>query len=297
MPSLKELRGRIAGVKNTRKITSAMKMVAASKLRRAQTHAEASRPYAEAMRRMMSELAAATKGQGDAPTLLGGTGEDRVHLLVAVTSDRGLAGGFNANVARMTRQVIARLQGEGKTVKLLTVGRKGADQLGRTYADILVDRLPGTAGRDVEFGTASGLGERLVSMFEKGEFDHCTLIYNSFVNAMTQTPVERQLIPLPAPEGANDNEDARASDAPQYDFEPDEGTLLARLLPRNLQMQIYAALLESAAGEQGARMTAMDNASRNASKAIDQLSQRYNRSRQANITNELIEIISGAEAV
>jgi len=294
MPSLKELRARITSVKSTRKITSAMKMVAASKLRRAQSQAEASRPYAEAMRRMMSELALAVQGQGNLPKLLQGTGEDKVHLIVALTSDRGLAGGFNVNVARATREMAQRLRGEGKTVKILTVGRKGADSLSRTNGDMLVDRLPGTGGREVGFATAAELGEKLVEMLEKGAFDHCTLVYNRFVNAMTQQPIERQLIPLPMPESANDNQ---ASDKAQYAFEPDETTLMARLLPRNLQVQIFAALLESAAGEQGARMTAMDNASRNASKAIDRLSQKYNRTRQANITNELIEIISGADAV
>ena len=296
MPSLKELRGRITGVKSTRKITNAMKMVAASKLRRAQSQAEAARPYAEAMGRMMAELAAASRGSdaSSLPKLLAGTGKDQVHLLVILTSDRGLAGGFNANIVRSARQLIRTLQDEGRTVRLLPVGRKGADILAKEYPDLVVERVAGTEGRDVGFDKAEYVGKKIVSMLETGEIDRCTLIYNRFVNAMSQIAIQLPLVPLSVAE--NDNVDTSA-DAAQYEFEPDEATLLANLLPRNLQVQIFSALLESAAGEQGARMTAMDNASRNASKAIDRLSQKYNRTRQANITNELIEIISGAEAV
>ncbi|AFW00396.1 F0F1 ATP synthase subunit gamma [Gluconobacter oxydans] len=296
MPSLKELRGRITGVKSTRKITNAMKMVAASKLRRAQSQAEAARPYAEAMGRMMAELAAASRGSdaSSLPKLLAGTGKDQVHLLVILTSDRGLAGGFNANIVRSARQLIRTLQDEGRTVRLLPVGRKGADILAKEYPDLMVERVAGTEGRDVGFEKAEYVGKKIVSMLEAGEIDRCTLIYNRFVNAMSQIAIQLPLVPLSIAE--NDNVDTSA-DAAQYEFEPDEATLLASLLPRNLQVQIFSALLESAAGEQGARMTAMDNASRNASKAIDRLSQKYNRTRQANITNELIEIISGAEAV
>ncbi|GAN89540.1 ATP synthase F1 subunit gamma [Gluconobacter frateurii M-2] len=296
MPSLKELRGRITGVKSTRKITNAMKMVAASKLRRAQSQAEAARPYAEAMGRMMAELAAASRGSdaSSLPKLLAGTGKDQVHLLVILTSDRGLAGGFNANIVRSARQLIRTLQDEGRTVRLLPVGRKGADILAKEYPDLMVERVAGTEGRDVGFDKAEYVGKKIVSMLEAGEIDRCTLIYNRFVNAMSQIAIQLPLVPLSIAE--NDNVDTSA-DAAQYEFEPDEATLLASLLPRNLQVQIFSALLESAAGEQGARMTAMDNASRNASKAIDRLSQKYNRTRQANITNELIEIISGAEAV
>ncbi|GBR20267.1 ATP synthase F0F1 subunit gamma [Gluconobacter japonicus] len=296
MPSLKELRGRITGVKSTRKITNAMKMVAASKLRRAQSQAEAARPYAEAMGRMMAELAAASRGSdvSSLPKLLGGTGKDQVHLVVILTSDRGLAGGFNANIVRSARQLIRTLQDEGRTVRLLPVGRKGADILAKEYPDLVVERVAGTEGRDVGFDKAEYVGKKIVSMLEAGEIDRCTLIYNRFVNAMSQIAIQLPLVPLSVAE--NDNVDTSA-DAAQYEFEPDEATLLANLLPRNLQVQIFSALLESAAGEQGARMTAMDNASRNASKAIDRLSQKYNRTRQANITNELIEIISGAEAV
>lgn len=295
MASLKELRGRITGVKSTRKITNAMKMVAASKLRRAQSQAEAARPYAEAMGRMMAELAAASRGAdaSSLPTLLGGTGKDQVHLVVVLTSDRGLAGGFNANIVRSARQLIRMLRDEGRTVRLLPVGRKGADILAKEYPDLVVERVAGTEGRDVGFDKAEYVGKKIVAMLEAGEIDRCTLIYNRFVNAMTQIAIQLPLVPLSVAE----NDNAAPAEAAQYEFEPDEATLLANLLPRNLQVQIFSALLESAAGEQGARMTAMDNASRNASKAIDRLSQKYNRTRQANITNELIEIISGAEAV
>ncbi|MFT9382856.1 F0F1 ATP synthase subunit gamma, partial [Gluconobacter sp.] len=283
------------GVKSTRKITNAMKMVAASKLRRAQSQAEAARPYAEAMGRMMAELAAASRGAdaSSLPTLLGGTGKDQVHLVVVLTSDRGLAGGFNANIVRSARQLIRTLRDEGRTVRLLPVGRKGADILAKEYPDLVVERVAGTEGRDVGFDKAEYVGKKIVAMLEAGEIDRCTLIYNRFVNAMTQIAIQLPLVPLSVAE----NDNAAPAEAAQYEFEPDEATLLANLLPRNLQVQIFSALLESAAGEQGARMTAMDNASRNASKAIDRLSQKYNRTRQANITNELIEIISGAEAV
>jgi F-type H+-transporting ATPase subunit gamma len=294
MPSLKELRGRIASVKSTRKITSAMKMVAASKLRRAQAHAEAARPYAEAMQRMLAALATSVVGREDAPRLLAGTGKDQVHLVVPITSDRGLAGGFNSNIGRAARDLVRRLEGQGKTVKLLPVGRKGGDYLVRDFRSQLIDRVPGSAGKDVAFSAAHELGERITAMLNKGEFDVCTLVYNRFNNVMSQTPTELQLIPLSLP--SNDNEKGDGSGA-TYEFEPDEETILARLLPRNLDVQIYRAMLESAAGEQGARMTAMDSATRNAGKAIDRLSLRYNRTRQANITSELIEIISGADAV
>ena len=248
---------------------------------------------------MLTALARNVAGQEGAsreglPVLLAGTGRDQVHLLVAITSDRGLAGGFNANVARATRALAGRLRGQGKTVKLLTVGRKGGDSLNRDYADALIDRLAGSGGRDVAFAQARELAERIAAMAKAGEFDVCTLIYNRFNNVMSQSPTELQLIPLSLP--SNDNERGEASGA-AYEFEPDEETILARLLPRNLAIQIYRAMLESAAGEQGARMTAMDSATRNAGKAIDRLTLNYNRTRQANITKELIEIISGADAV
>lgn len=296
MPSTKELRGRISGVKSTRKITNAMKMVAASKLRRAQAQAEAAQPYADTMYRMMGELAAASQGADPSslPRLMAGTGKDQTHLLVVMTSDRGLAGGFNANLVRHARQHIDELQRQGKTVRLLPVGRKGADVLKRYYPEAVVDTMTSDGAQGASFDQAASIAQRIVTMLDQGEIDCCTLLRNRFVNAMTQTPERIGLVPLPVAE--NDNQQSSA-DAAQYEFEPTDEALLAQLLPRNLEVQLYAALLESAAGEQGARMTAMDNASRNASKAIDSLSLQYNRTRQANITNELIEIISGAEAV
>lgn len=294
MASLKELRARIGSVKSTRKITSAMKMVAAAKLRRAQLHAEAARPYADAMRRMLGELAASLSGESDAPRLLAGSGDDKVHLLIPVTSDRGLAGGFNSNINRTTRLTIRRLQAEGKVVKLLPVGRKGYDFLSRDYADLIVDHVIGIGGKEIPFSAASDLGAKITKLLEDGQFDVCTVIYNRFQNVMSQVPTPQQLIPLSVEPSAAPQ---ASEDAVGYEFEPDEQTLLEMLLPRNLQVQLYATLLESAAGEQGARMTAMDNATRNAGKAIDRLTQTYNRTRQANITNDLIEIISGAQAV
>ncbi|OAG78704.1 ATP synthase gamma chain [Acetobacter malorum] len=299
MASLKELRARIGSIKSTRKITSAMKMVAAAKLRRAQASAEAARPYAAAMRRMLGELAAATKGEEGAPRLLAGTGQDKVHLLIPITSDRGLCGGFNSNVHRLTLQTIKKLQAEGKTVKLLPVGRRALNFFNREHADLIVDKVIGFSGKDVPFSVASGLGDKVNALLEAGEIDVCTLVFNKFRNAMTQVPACQQLVPMVMDdaEAKADAASTTADDAAQYEFEPDEATLLAMLLPRNLQVQIYASLLETAAGENGARMTAMDNATRNAGRTIDSLSKVYNRTRQTNITNELIEIISGAQAV
>ncbi|MBO1324608.1 F0F1 ATP synthase subunit gamma [Acetobacter sp. TBRC 12305] len=300
MASLKELRARIGSIKSTRKITSAMKMVAAAKLRRAQASAEAARPYAAAMRRMLGELAAATRGEDGAPRLLAGTGQDKVHLLVPLTSDRGLCGGFNSNVHRLTVQTIRRLQAEGKTVRLLPVGRRALNFFMREHADLIVDHVTGVSGKEVPFSVASGLGDKINTLLEAGEIDVCTLVFNKFSNAMLQVPVCQQLVPMVVDDAAKDAEpanDVAQGDVAQYEFEPDEATLLAMLLPRNLQVQIYASLLETAAGENGARMTAMDNATRNAGRSIDSLTQVYNRTRQTNITNELIEIISGAQAV
>ncbi|MGE4521355.1 MAG: F0F1 ATP synthase subunit gamma [Acetobacter sp.] len=295
MASLKELRARIGSIKSTRKITSAMKMVAAAKLRRAQASAEAARPYAAAMRRMLGELAAAVQGEGGVPRLLSGTGQDKVHLLVPLTSDRGLCGGFNSNVHRLTVQMIRRLQSEGKTVRLLPVGRRALNFFSRDYADLIVDHVSGVSGKEIPFSVASDLGEKINALVETGEIDVCALVFNKFHNAMTQVPTSQQLVPMLMEErGAGD---VPADNVAQYEFEPDEATILAMLLPRNLQVQIYAALLETAAGENGARMTAMDNATRNAGRSIDSLTQVYNRTRQTNITNELIEIISGAQAV
>jgi len=293
MASLKELRARIGSVKSTRKITSAMKMVAAAKLRRAEARAAAARPYADAMRRMLAEVGRSVAGQGGQPALLTGTGQDRVHLLIPMSSDRGLAGAFNSNINRTTRNLVLKIQAEGKTVKILPVGRKTYEFLSRDFSDLIIDHRHLAAGKEIPFSAATELGEQITALLEKGEFDVCTLVYNRFRNVMTQTPTEMQLVPLALPE--NDNADA--GDVAAYEFEPDEGTLLTSLLPRNLQVQIYATMLETAAGENGARMTAMDNATRNAGKAIDGLTLKYNRTRQTNITNELIEIISGAQAV
>ncbi|GAB6967106.1 F0F1 ATP synthase subunit gamma [Komagataeibacter kakiaceti JCM 25156] len=293
MASLKELRARIGSVKSTRKITSAMKMVAAAKLRRAEARAAAARPYADAMRRMLAEVARSVAGEGGQPALLTGTGQDKVHLLIPMSSDRGLAGAFNANINRTTRNLVLKLQAEGKTVKLLPVGRRTHDFLAREFEDLIISHRHLAAGKEIPFSAAAELGEQISSLLEKGEFDVCTLVYNRFRNVMTQTPTEMQLIPLALP----DNDNTAQGDLATYEFEPDEGTLLSSLLPRNLQVQLYATMLETAAGENGARMTAMDNATRNAGKAIDRLTLTYNRTRQTNITNELIEIISGAQAV
>ena len=295
MPSLKDLRGRINSVKSTRKITSAMKMVAASKLRRAQSQAEAARPYALAMERMLGSLANSVAGSPGAPRMLAGTGRDQVHLLVAITADRGLAGAFNSQVGRMVRVMTRRLVGEGKTVKLMTVGRKGRDYLRREFAGSIVHEVSYAGIKRVEFAQARELGERIAHMLSAGEFDVCTLVYNRFVSVISQVPTEMQLIPLPLPERPA----GEAAGGPQavYEYEPDEEAILGRLLPQNLSVQIYRALLESGAGEHGARMSSMDNATRNAGDMINRLTLNYNRTRQANITKELIEIISGAEAV
>jgi F-type H+-transporting ATPase subunit gamma len=294
MASLKALRMRINSVKSTQKITSAMKMVAASKLRRAQQQAEAARPYSERMERMLAALARNVAGSPTAPKLLVGTGRDQVHLLVPVTADRGLAGAFNTNVGRATRDAARRLLAEGKTVKILAVGRKGRDYLRRDFNANMAGDVSYAGRKNIEFADADQLAQRIFAMLNAGEFDVCTLIYNRFISVMSQVTSEIRLIPAPLPE-IKEVETTTAKAI--YEFEPDEETLLARLLPANLGVQIYRALLESAAGEHGARMTAMDNATRNAGDMIKRLTLNYNRTRQANITKELIEIISGAEAV
>ena len=291
MPSLKTLRLRINSVKSTQKITSAMKMVAASKLRRAQTQAEAARPYAQRMARMMASLGASVAGSPTAPKLLVGTGSDKVHLLVAVAGDRGLAGAFNSNVGRMARGLARQLEAEGKTVKILAIGRKSRDYLRRELASRMVGDVNFVGRKSIGFADAEAIANRIVGMLHAGEFDVCTVIYNRFQSVIAQIPTEMRLIPAPLPEG---NE---AGGSASYEFEPDEETMLARLLPQNLAIQIYRALLETNAGFFGSQMTAMDNATRNAGDMIKRLTQNYNRARQANITRELIEIISGAEAV
>lgn len=292
MATLKSLRLRINSVKSTRKITQAMKMVAAAKLRRAQSQAEAARPYAERMERMLASLGASVAGSPDAPKLLVGTGADRVHLLVVVTGDRGLAGAFNTNVGRFARTRIRELESEGKTVKILTVGRKGASYLKREFANRFVGEMSMAGKKRIGFDDASEITARITAMLEEGGFDVCTLIYNRFKNVISQTPVDQQLIPAPLPEVKADGGALML-----YEFEPTEEEILARILPQNLAIQVYRALLDSAAGFYGSQMTAMDNATRNAGEMINKLTLNYNRTRQANITRELIEIISGAEAL
>ncbi|EKN01070.1 MULTISPECIES: F0F1 ATP synthase subunit gamma [unclassified Acidocella] len=291
MPSLKTLRNRINSVKSTQKITSAMKMVAAAKLRRAQAQAEASRPYAVRMAEMLAALAASEAGNPNASKLLVGNGKRQTHLLLAVTADRGLAGGFNANIAKQVRQKAAQLTAEGKTVKIFALGRKGNDSLRRDMGGSITGTKNFVGKKVVTFADAEEVAQEIIRGFKAGEYDTVTLIFNRFHNVMTQKPVEQPLIPAAAP-NANDNAMEH-----NYEVEPDDGTLLDRLLPRNLAVQIYAALLENAAGFYAAQMTAMDSATRNAGQMIKKLTLSYNRARQANITRELIEIISGAEAV
>jgi F-type H+-transporting ATPase subunit gamma len=295
MPSLKALRTRINSVKSTQKITSAMKMVAASKLRRAQLQVEAARPYAERMERMLGALAASVADSPNAPRLLVGTGKDQVHLLVPLTADRGLAGAFNTNIGRATRALARKLEAEGKTVKILAVGRKGRDFLRRELASRIVGDTTYAGKKRIDFTDADDIGQRITAMLRAGEIDVCTLIYNRFRSVISQIVTEQRLIPAPPPP---DQADATAAlGGATYEFEPDEETILTRLLPQNLAIQVYRAMLESAAGEHGARMAAMDNATRNAGDMIKRLTLNYNRARQANITRELIEIISGAEAL
>ncbi len=293
MATLKELRLRIRSVRSTQKITSAMKMVAASRLRRAQEQAEAARPYAARMERMLASLAANLKGQANAPRLLGGTGSDATHLIVVATSDRGLAGGFNATILRETRRTIRQLQGAGKNVKLFTIGRKGRDSLRRDHARLIVESRTDVGRPKLAFDSAEAIAGRLLTLFEAGEFDVATIIFNRFRSAISQIVTRQQLIPFAPPA----KEESASTSGAIYEFEPEEAEILGELLPRNLAVQIYTALLENGASEQGARMTAMDNATRNAGDMIDQLTTTYNRSRQAGITKELIEIISGAEAL
>ncbi len=293
MPSLKEFRIRIDSVKSTRKITSAMKMVAASKLKRAQEQAEASRPYAERMAVMLQRIASAVQGGASAPKLMAGTGSDQKQLIVVVTSDRGLCGGFNGNLVREVRRKVRNLLAAGKEVKLICVGRKGRDLLRRDFANLIVGSYEGIGGKKkITFAEVQPVAEKVLALFEKGETDIVSLFYNRFKSVIAQIPTDQQLVPFVAP-------DAVPAVEPQavYEYEPDEEAMLAELLPRNISTQIYSAILESAAGEQGARMSAMDNATRNASDMIGKLTLRYNRARQAHITKELIEIISGAEAL
>ena len=292
MPSLKDLKNRIGSVKNTRKITKAMQMVAAAKLRRAQDAAEAARPYADRMAAVMAGLTANAAGSASAPRLLAGTGADRKHLLVVMTSERGLAGGFNSTIVKLARQHADRLRGEGKEVAIMTVGKKGREQLKREYGSLFVNHVDMSEVKRVGYDNARAIADDVLDRFEAGDFDVATIFYNRFESVISQVPTARQIIPAEMPEG----ETAGGASA-LYDYEPGEEAILADLLPRSVATQVFAALLENAASEQGARMTAMDNATRNAGEMIDRLTTEYNRSRQAAITKELIEIISGAEAL
>ena len=296
MASLKDLRGRIASVQATRKITSAMKMVAAAKLRRAQEQAEAARPFAERMERMLSSLGGSVKGSPGAPALIAGTGSDQTHLIVVATADRGLCGGFNVNIVRRARQLIQKLEAEGKTVKILCVGRKGRDQLRRQYGSKIVHTIEGVGRRAVAFSEADEIGEKVRSMFSDNEFDVCTIVYARFQSAISNIVTLQQLVPAEA-SAQEDGAEQEDLGGAVYEYEPSEEAILAELLPRNISVQIFRALLENAASEHGSRMTAMDNATRNAGDMINSLTLTYNRTRQAMITKELIEIISGAEAV
>ena len=304
MPSLRDYRDRIASVKSTKKITSAMKLVAASKLKKAQDKAEASQPYAERMGDMLERLISGVDISSSGSPLLVGTGRDDIHLLVVVTSDRGLCGGFNGYLLRETHKKIRDLKAEGKTVKLICVGRKGRDFLKRFYKEDILAHFEGPAKKGFSFKDADEITKMILDLLSKEEFDICTLFYNKFKSVIAQVPTGLQLVPLSKSLTESDHETSEAeakestsgSDA-MYEFEPEESELLEELLPKNLAIQVYTAMLESAAGEQAARMTAMDNATRNAGDRIDQLTLIYNRARQAYITKELIEIISGAEAL
>jgi len=296
MPSLKDLRNRIASVKATQKITKAMQMVAAAKLRRAQEAATAARPYAQRMDRVMGNLGARAAGQPGAPALLAGTGKQDVHLLLVCTADRGLCGAFNSSIVRLAREHIRKLIGASKTVKILCVGRKGWDQLRRDYAKNIIDLVELKEVKRVGFDNAKAIGDKVLARFEAHEFDVCTLFYSEFKSVISQKPTALPLIPAMVPSAAPAaGEAAKVVAAPEY--EPSEEHILDRLLPLNISTQIFRALLENAASEQGSRMSAMDNATRNAGDMINKLTITYNRSRQAQITKELIEIISGAEAL
>ncbi len=297
MPNLKDLRIRISSVKSTQKITSAMKMVAAAKLRRAQEQAEAARPYADRMERMLGSLAASVRGRDGAPPLLAGVGKEDTHLLIVATADRGLCGTFNSSIVRAARRHMDTLRGDGRSVKILCVGRKGRDQLKRVHGDSIVETFEDISKPRLEFVTAERVAARAMEMFDAGEFDVCTIIYNRFKSVISQEVTLQQLIPFSPPEVEAADDERPGGASPIYEYEPEEEEILAELLPRNLAVQIFRALLENNASEQGARMSAMDSATRNAGEMIDKLTLNYNRTRQAHITRELIEIVSGAEAL
>ena len=291
MASLDDLKKRISSVKSTQKITKAMKMVAAAKLRRAQESAEKGRPYSEKMNNIILNLSNGISDIENAPKLLSGTGEDKVHLCVVMTSDRGLCGGFNTNIIKKAKIFFQKILDERKTLKIITVGSKGYDQLKRVYGDNIIERISFKDSKNVNYFDADKVGKIVIEKFEKKEFDVCTIFYNQFKNVITQIPQEQQIIPL------NTSEKAENSSEDNYEFEPEEDEILSNLLPKNISTQIFKAMLENSASEQGSRMSAMDNATRNAGEMVDKLTIEYNRSRQAAITKELIEIISGAESL
>lgn len=295
MASLKELRNRIASVKATQKITKAMQMVAAAKLRKAQMAAEAARPYSERMAKVMANISAGMEGSENAPKLMAGTGNDQTHLLVVATAERGLCGGFNSSIARLARDKARELMAEGKTVKMLCVGKKGYDALKMEFSDILLDVVTFREVKNVGFAQASQVSEQILGMFDDGDYDVCTLFYSEFQSVISQIPTAQQLIP--ANVSSDETADEGDVDDVHYEYEPGEEEILEDLLPRNISVQVFRAILENAASEQGARMSAMDNATRNAGEMIDKLTLSFNRQRQAQITKELIEIISGAEAL
>ena len=290
MASLDDLKKRIASVKSTQKITKAMKMVAAAKLRRAQESAEKGRPYSIKMNNIILNLSGGISDKENAPKLLSGTGNDQVHLCVIMTSDRGLCGGFNSNIIKKAKSFFSKISNEGKELKIITVGSKGNDQLKRVYGKKIIENISFKESKNPNYFDADKVGKKIIEKFEAGEFDVCTIFYNQFKNVITQIPQAQQIIPL------NNVEDKNSSDE-SYEFEPDEDEILSNLLPKNISTQIFKAMLENSASEQGARMSAMDNATRNAGEMVDKLTIEYNRSRQAAITKELIEIISGAESL
>ena len=293
MPSLKDLKTRIGSVKSTRKITKAMQMVAAAKLRRAEQAANAARPYAERMEAVLANVSESVKGDPNAPLLLAGTGKDDTHLLVVATADRGLCGGFNSSIVRKAREEIVRLTGAGKAIKILCVGKKGRDQLKRLYGGLIIDTIELSEVKEITYAVAEDIAGRVLGLFEEGAFDVCTLFFGKYQSVISQVPTANQIIPATPPEGVETPDLGGAV----YTYEPDEEEILRALLPRYVGVQVFRALLENAASEQGARMSAMDNATRNAGDMISSLELQYNRARQAQITKELIEIISGAEAL
>ena len=292
MPSLDDLKKRISSVKSTQKITKAMKMVAAAKLRRAQENAEKGRPYSEKMNNIILNLSNGISDKESAPKLLIGTGEEKIHLCIVMTSDRGLCGGFNSNIIKKAKSYFKKILDDNKTLKIITVGSKGYDQLKRTYKDYIIEKISFKESKNINYFDADKVGKIIIDRFKEKEFDVCAIFYNQFKNVITQIPQEQQIIPLKASEEKKDS-----SSEDNYEFEPEEDEILSNLLPKNISTQIFKAMLENSASEQGSRMTAMDNATRNAGEMVDKLTIQYNRSRQAAITKELIEIISGAESL